>query len=89
MDCATCEYRPPDIMPGNVDVVGIRQLTLNCVRYIAGMGGVVAIGFDWINIEALCRMSGIRLNRLLVEKLRVLENITIYYMNKKEGDTHG
>lgn len=76
-------------MPGNIEVVGIRQLTLNCVRYIAGMGGAVAIGFNWGDIEALCRMSGIRLNRLLVEKLRALENITIQYMNKKEADTHG
>ena len=76
-------------MPGNIEIVGIRQLTLNCVRYIAGMGGAVTIGFNWGDIEALCRMSGIRLNRLLVEKLRALENITIQYMNKKEADTHG
>lgn len=76
-------------MPGNIEVVKIRQLTLNCVRYIAGLGGAVAIGFNWGDIEALCRMSGIRLNRLLVEKLRALENITIQYMNKKEADTHG
>ncbi len=76
-------------MPGNIEAVKIRQLTLNCVRYIAGLGGAVAIGFNWGDIEALCRMSGIRLNRLLVEKLRALENITIQYMNKKEADTHG
>lgn len=76
-------------MPGNVEAIKIRQLTLNCVRYVAGVGGAVAIGFNWVDIEALCRMGGIRLNRLLVEKLRALENITIHYMNKKEGDTHG
>lgn len=76
-------------MPGNIEAVKIRQLTLNCVRYIAGMGGAVAIGFDWVDVEALCRMSGIRLNRLLVEKLRALEDITIHFMNKKEGDTRG
>lgn len=76
-------------MPGNVEAVKIRQLTLNCVRYIAGMGGAVAIGFNWGDIEALCRMGGIRLNRLLVDKLRALEDIVIAYMNKKEADTHG
>lgn len=76
-------------MPGNVETIKIRQLTLNCVRYIAGMGGAVAIGFNWGDIEALCRMGGIRLNRLLVDKLRALEDITIHFMNKKEADSHG
>lgn len=67
----------------------IRQLAANCCRFLAGMAGVVCIGYDWPCLESLCRMSGIRLNRGLVEKLRKLEDLDIKYLNKKEVAANG
>nr|DAY74279.1 MAG TPA: protein of unknown function DUF1799 [Caudoviricetes sp.] len=78
------------MLEGNKEIVKIRHLTINCIRYVIGLGGVAAMGFDWSGIEAICRMSRIRMNRPTVEKLRILEDVTLKYLNKKkEGDAHG
>lgn len=76
-------------MAGNVQVMHIRHLTANCTRYVAGMTGMVFVGYDWPGIEAVCRMSGIELDRYLVSQLRSLENMDLKYLNQKEAAANG
>lgn len=63
----------------------MRHLSVNCVRYVSGIDGLYAVGFEWPAIEVIARSAGIRLNPLLLEKMRVLENLTIKYFNNKKG----
>lgn len=76
-------------MAGNLQVMSIRQLSSNCLRYIAGMTGAVCIGYDWPCIESLCRMTGIKTNKGIIDKLRKLEELDLKYINSKEAAVNG
>lgn len=76
-------------MAGNVQVMRIRQLTSNCYRLAAGVAGVICLGYDWPGIESICRMSGIKTNRHIIDRLRKLEDLDIKYLNQKEAAANG
>lgn len=76
-------------MAGNQQVMRIRQLSSNCLRYIVGMAGAVCIGYDWPCIESLCRMSGINTHKGIIDKLRKLEELDLKYINSKEAAVNG
>lgn len=85
MDCKTCAYRCPDIMPGNIKACYIRSLTINCLKYSAG----VPVSFDWAQIDAVCRMARIDIHPLMMIKLKHLEAKTLDALAKKVGEKHG
>ncbi|WP_303712675.1 hypothetical protein [Phascolarctobacterium succinatutens] len=76
-------------MPGNSQAMHIRELTSNCRNYVAGMAGVYCISYDWPGIESICRMSGIKTNRHIIDRLRKLEDLDIKYLNQKEAAANG
>lgn len=73
-------------MPGNVEVLFLRRLALNCVKYVSGLSGLIAVGFDWPAVEVIARSCNIKLTALHVTKLRKLEDLEIRYFNKKDGE---
>lgn len=85
MDCKTCAYRCPDIMPGNIKAYYIRNLTINCMRYSAGF----PVSFDWTQIDAVCRMARINIHPLMMIKLKHLEAKALETIAKKAGEKNG
>ena len=67
-----------EVWPQHARIVEV--LTLSPWRY-HGMGG--ALGLDWVQVEALCRMLGIgkRLRRQLLLDLQVVEQVALPLMN--------
>ena len=76
-------------MPANLEVAKVARLSQNCVRFASSMGNLVALGYDWSSVEAVCRMAGVKTSRPLVEKLLAFENIYMKYLNKKDGGYNG
>lgn len=72
-------------MPGNKKLLYIRGLTINCMKYSAG----VPISFDWSQIDAVCRMARIDIHPLMVIKLKHLEAKTLDALAKKVGEKNG
>ena len=73
-------------MSGNVQALFLRRMSLNCVRYVSGFSGLIAVGFDWPAIEVIARSCNIKMNSLLLRKMRKLEDLEIRYFNKKDGE---
>jgi len=89
LNCRECEYLCPDVMLGNVPVIRLREMTFNCVRYVGSMNGLVMIGFEWSSIETIARSIGEDLDEIMVEKMRILEDLAIKYFNRRDGEKYG
>ena len=72
-------------MPGNTKACYIRGLTINCIKYSAG----VPVSFDWSQIEAICRMARVDVHPLMLIKLKHLEAKTLDILAKKVGEKNG
>lgn len=58
------------------------------MRYVGAPTGLIFVGFDWQGIEVLARNTGITFDGLIIDKLRILEDLAIEYYNKG-GETNG
>lgn len=75
-------------MPGNNEVIALRQLSMNCLHFAGTMGGLVMTGFNWSDIRAIADSAGIIFDEITIKKMRVLEDQAIYYLNKG-GEQNG
>ena len=52
-------------------------MAANCVRYTGTMDAVLVAGIDWVNMKALAELSGVKITRLMMKRLRVIESLLI------------
>ena len=52
-------------------------MAANCVRYTSTMDAVMVAGIDWVNMKALAELSGVKITRLMMKRLRVIESLLI------------
>ena len=47
------------------------------MRYTGTMDAVLVAGIDWVNMKALAELSGVKITRLMMKRLRVIESLLI------------
>lgn len=49
----------------------------NCVKYISTMEDIMVTGIDWVNLKALAELSGVKITKPMMKRLRIIENLLI------------
>ena len=52
-------------------------MAANCVRYVSTMESVMVTGIDWVNLKAVAELSGIKITRPMMKRLRIIESLLI------------
>ena len=50
---------------------------MNCVRYVATMDRVMVTGIDWVNLKAVAELSGVKITKPMMKRLRIIESLLI------------
>ena len=53
------------------------DIAVNCVRYVATMESIMVTGIDWTNLKAVAELSGVRITKPMMKRLRVIETLLI------------
>ena len=77
LNCEKCPDRIPDVSRGNIETMRFFGMAANCVRYTGTMDAVLVAGIDWVNMKALAELSGVKITRLMMKRLRVIESLLI------------
>ncbi|WP_405379566.1 hypothetical protein [Phascolarctobacterium sp.] len=76
-------------MAGNIIAYDIWKSCDTCIKYLAGMGGAVAVGYDWPAVEAVMRLKRVKTHPLLFMKLKALERVTVKMLNQRSEANGG
>ena len=49
----------------------------NCVRYVSTMENIMVTGIDWVNLKAVADLSGIKITKPMMRRLRLIESLLI------------
>lgn len=52
-------------------------MAVNCVRYVATMDRVMVTGIDWVNLKAVAELSGVKVTKPMMKRLRLIESLLI------------
>lgn len=52
-------------------------MAANCVRYVGTMEAVMVTGIDWVNLKAVAELSGVRITKAMMKRLRLIESLLI------------
>ena len=52
-------------------------MAVNCVRYVATMERVLITGIDWVNLKAVAELSGVKITKPMMKRLRLIESLLI------------
>ena len=52
-------------------------MAVNCVRYVATMERMMVTGIDWVNLKAVAELSGIKITKPMMKRLRLIESLLI------------
>lgn len=52
-------------------------MAVNCVRYVATMDRVMVTGIDWVNLKAVAELSGVKITKPMMKRLRIIESLLI------------
>ena len=52
-------------------------MAANCVKYVSTMERPMVTGIDWVNLKAIADLSGIKVTKTMMKRLRVIENLLI------------
>lgn len=52
-------------------------MAVNCVRYVATMERIMVTGIDWVNLKAVAELSGIKITKPMMKRLRLIESLLI------------
>ena len=86
MDCKNCPDKIPGLREGNYKtMVFYEGMAANCVRYVATMDSVTVAGMDWVNLKAVAELSGVRITKPMMKRLRVIESLLIKESVKKNA----
>ena len=77
VNCNGCPDKIPDVTEGNIKTMQFFGVAANCVRYVSTMESVTITGFDWVNVKAVAELSGIKITKLMMKRLRLIENLLI------------
>ena len=53
------------------------SMATNCVRYVGTMDSIMVTGMDWVNLKAVADLSGVRITKPMMWRLRVIESLLI------------
>ena len=77
MPCDECQYAPPNILPGNRQVLDVWSVVQRCIKYASTVAGIYPIGLDWLEVDFLTKTYGIEMSGLLLSKLQIIEKVVI------------
>lgn len=78
MDCESCPDKVPDLRNGNKKtMVFFEGMAVNCVRYVSTMEAIMVTGIDWVNLKAVAELSGVKITRAMMKRLRTIESLLI------------
>ena len=49
----------------------------NCVRYVSTMENIMVTGIDWVNLKAVAELSGVKITKPMMKRLRLIESLLI------------
>ena len=52
-------------------------MAVNCVRYVATMERIMVTGIDWVNLKAVAELSGVKITKPMMKRLRLIESLLI------------
>ena len=52
-------------------------MAVNCVRYVGTMETVMVTGIDWCNLKAVAELSGVKITKPMMKRLRLIESLVI------------
>ena len=52
-------------------------MAVNCVRYVGTMERVMVTGIDWVNLKAVAELSGVKITKPMMKRLRIIESLLI------------
>lgn len=64
-------------MQGNMSFFKLWNITQRCFHYVGTMDGIYPTALNWCDIESIARIHKIKLNRILLMKLKVAERLSI------------
>ena len=78
MDCKNCPDKIPDLREGNYKTMLFYEgMAVNCVRYVGTMESIMVTGIDWVNLKAVADLSGVKVTKPMMKRLRVIESLLI------------
>ena len=61
------------------------NLAVNCVRYVGTMESIMVTGIDWVNLKAVADLSGVRITKPMMKRLKLIESLLIKESVKNAG----
>ena len=66
-------------------------MAVNCVRYVGTMESIMVTGIDWVNLKAVAELSGVKITKPMMKRLRLIESLLIkesFENAKRSTNTH-
>lgn len=54
-----------------------QNMAVNCVRYVATTESIMVTGIDWVNLKAVAELSGVKITKPMMKRLRLIESLLI------------
>ena len=77
INCNECPDKIPDVTEGNIKTMQFFGMASNCVRYAGTMENIMVTGMDWVNLKAVADLSGIKITKPMMKRLRLIESLLI------------
>lgn len=82
-DCDQCPDCCPKPLKGNILFLQFWNRVSHCFHYVGTMDGIYPVSLNWTDVEAMSRLTKIKLNSVMLSKLEIAQSKTIEEFSRK------